>query len=282
MLTRPKLMDPFQIVRIEAATSIVVGPRLFALERGFPARLSYECLASETRTRPYPAVSATREQRTIGRLWLDGVARERRTPAYLVEGPEGWREVSRAEAAEAVDELAHGLLALGVRKGDAFAILGSTRLEWALFDFALALVGGVTAPIYANSSPKDCAHVVEHSEAVGILVEDEAQRAKIEGLQLRHVLSFADLEDLRARGRVHARAHPDAVREAADAVEEDDLFTYIYTSGTTGPPKACMIRHRNYYAMVAKIDDLDEFVVDDDVLLLYLPLAHNFGRLMHL
>src|SRR5207247_2139998 len=131
-------------------------------------------------------------------------------------------------------------------------------------------------------SPKDCAHVVEHTEAVGILVEDEAQRAKIEGLQLRHVLSFADLEDLRARGRVHARAHPDAVREAADAVEEDDLFTYIYTSGTTGPPKACMIRHRNYYAMVAKIDALDDFFVGEDVMLLYLPLAHNFGRLMHL
>src|SRR5207237_558596 len=145
---------------------------------------------------------------TIPRLWLDGVAKDRPTPAYLTEEAKGWREHSWAECATAVDELAHGLLALGVRKGDAFAILGSTRLEWALFDFALALVGGVTAPIYANSSPKDCAHVIEHSEAVGILVEDDAQRAKI--------------------------------------------------------------------------DDLDEFVVDDDVLLLYLPLAHNFGRLKHL
>jgi long-chain acyl-CoA synthetase len=239
-------------------------------------------LASETTTRPLPAASPLGERRTIPRLWLDSVAKDRPTAAYFTEEADGWREHSWAEAATAVDELAHGLLGLGVQKGDAFAILGSTRLEWVLFDFALALVGGVTAPIYANSSPKDCAHVVEHSEAVGILVEDEAQRAKIESLQLRHVLSFADLEDLRARGREHARAHPDAVREAADAVEEDDLFTYIYTSGTTGPPKACMIRHRNYYAMVAKIDALDEFVVDDDVLLLYLPLAHNFGRLMHL
>ena len=239
-------------------------------------------MASETTTRPLPAASPTRERRTIPRLWLDGVAKDRPTPAYLTEEAEGWREHSWAECATAVDELAHGLLALGVRKGDAFAILGSTRLEWALFDFALALVGGVTAPIYANSSPKDCAHVIEHSEAVGVLVEDDAQRAKIEELGLPHVLTFAELDELRARGREHAQAQPDAVREAADAVEEDDLFTYIYTSGTTGPPKACMIRHRNYYAMVAKIDDLDEFVVDDDVLLLYLPLAHNFGRLKHL
>jgi long-chain acyl-CoA synthetase len=43
-----------------------------------------------------------------------------------------------------------------------------------------------------------------------------------------------------------------------------------------------MIRHRNYYEMVAVLDQLDEFVGPDDVMLLYLPLAHNFGRLMHL
>src|SRR5207253_5433676 len=147
-------------------------------------------LSSEATTRPLPAAERARSTRTIGRMWLEGAAKARPTPAYLTEEADGWREHSWAEAATAVDELAHGLLALGVKKGDAFAILGSTRLEWALFDFALALVGGVTAPIYANSSPKDCAHVVEHSEAVGILVEDDAQRTKVAGLELPHLLSF--------------------------------------------------------------------------------------------
>ena len=70
--------------------------------------------------------------------------------------------------------------------------------------------------------------------------------------------------------------------EAASRVGEDDLFTYIYTSGTTGPPKGCMIRHRNYYEMVAVVDQLDRLTVAGDLMLLYLPLAHNFGRLMHL
>jgi long-chain acyl-CoA synthetase len=220
--------------------------------------------------------------RTIARLWQDAVARDRPGPAYLVQDGDAWREVSWREAARIVDELAHGLLALSVRKGDAFAILASTRLEWALFDFALGLIGAVGAPIYMNSSPKDARHVLEHSESVGVLCEDEVQRAKVDGVELDHVLTFADLDGLRERGREHAKANPDAVAQAAAALDEDDLFTYIYTSGTTGPPKACMITHRNYYEMAEKVRQIEDFTVSDDTMLLYLPLAHNFGRLMHL
>jgi long-chain acyl-CoA synthetase len=220
--------------------------------------------------------------RTIGRLWLDAIARGRPGPAYLVQDGRAWREISWEEAAGTVDELAHGLLALGVRKGDAFAILASTRLEWALFDFALGLVGAVGAPVYMNSSPKDAAYVIRHSEAIGVLCEDDEQRAKVRDVRLQHVLTFADLDDLRARGRAHAVQSPDAVAEAEAAIEEDDLFTYIYTSGTTGPPKACMITHRNYYEMADKVRHVDDFTVSGDTMLLYLPLAHNFGRLMHL
>jgi long-chain acyl-CoA synthetase len=112
--------------------------------------------------------------------------------------------------------------------------------------------------------------------------EDEAQRAKIEPLGLDHVWTFTALDELRESGRAFASEQPDALRAAASGVSAEDLFTYIYTSGTTGPPKACMIRHSNYYEMVAVVDRLEDFTSADDLLLLYLPLAHNFGRLMHL
>jgi long-chain acyl-CoA synthetase len=220
--------------------------------------------------------------RTIARLWQDAVTRDPAGTAYLVEDSGRWHSVSWAEAGRAVDELAHGLLALGVRKGDAFAILASTRLEWVLFDFALGLVGAVTAPIYINSSARDATYVIEHSEAIGILCEDDAQRAKVDGLALDHVLTFADLDELRTRGRDHARANPDAVERAVAEIGDDDLFTYIYTSGTTGPPKACMICHRNYFTMVDEIRQVADFTVAGDVMLLYLPLAHNFGRCLTL
>jgi long-chain acyl-CoA synthetase len=199
-----------------------------------------------------------------------------------VEGENGWAEISWNEAARTVDELANGLLALGIRKGDAVGILAQTSLEWSLFDFALGLIGAVGAAIYANSSPRDCLYVLEHSDAVAVLVENEDQHAKIAGVEIRHVITFDDLDGLRARGRAFAEEQPNALAEAEAAVGEEDLFTFIYTSGTTGPPKGCMIRHRNYYEMAACTDNVDAFAFSDDTMLLYLPLAHNFGRLMHL
>ena len=221
--------------------------------------------------------------RTIVRLWRDAVSTGRTGTAYLTETEPGtWREVSWNEAAQTVDELANGLLSRGISKGDAFGIVSRTRLEWTLFDFALALVGGITAPVYADSSPSEAAHVLRHSEAVGAFVEDDEQAAKVEPLGLQHLLTIRDLDELRADGIAFAREHPGRLDQAAAAVGEDDLYTYIYTSGTTGLPKGCMIRHRNYYAMTSSIEGIEDLWLGEDVMLLYLPIAHNFGRLMTL
>ena len=225
-------------------------------------------------------------QRTIVRLWRDAVASGRPDPLYLAESNGDWTPVPLAEAARRVDELANGLLALGIRKGDSFGILAGTRVEWCLFDFALALVGGVTAPVYANSSPEDCRYVLAHSDAVGVLVEDEAQLEKIEAVRgelaaLEHVLTFADLDGLAERGRAFAAEQPNALSDAESRIGDDDLFTFIYTSGTTGPPKACKILHRNYYEMAKAVHETAD-IRENDLLLLYLPLAHNYGRLTHL
>ena len=96
---------------------------------------------------------------------------------------------------------------------------------------------------------------------VGVLCEDEAQGAKVEERRselpaLREVLTYTDLAALEADGREHRAAKPGALDDAVAAIDEEDLFTLIYTSGTTGPPKGCMIRHRNYYAMVSVNDEL--------------------------
>jgi long-chain acyl-CoA synthetase len=226
---------------------------------------------------------STTATRTIPALWRRAAESRRTAPAYLVQTDSGWEPVSWADAARRVDELAHGFLAHGLRKGDAFAILGNTRLEWALVNFALAQIGVAVIPVYPTSAPADCAYVLGHSEAVGIICEDEEMLTRIQGIRgetrLETVLTFADLDDLARRGREHAAANPQAVEEITASIAEDDVLTIVYTSGTTGPPKGCVMLHKNYAAVVDALSQI-HINVAGDVVLLFLPLAHTYAQLV--
>jgi long-chain acyl-CoA synthetase len=202
------------------------------------------------------------DPRTIAALWQGAVKAKHAVPAYLIDDSGTWREVSWAEAAARVDELAHGLLELGIKKGDRFAILGSTRIEWSLLDFALCSIGAVVVPIYPTSSANECAYILTDAEVRAIAVEDDAQKDKIAEVRdrlprLEHVLRFADLDRVAERGRTHRQLHPRAVADAAAIIGEDDVLTCIYTSGTTGPPKGCVLSNRNYVAMTEMIGKVE-------------------------
>ena len=224
--------------------------------------------------------------RTIAQLWRNAVAAGRAGPAYLVESEDGWTDVSWADADERVRAYANGFLARGVQKGDNVALLARNSLDWALVDFALAQIGAVGIPVYASSSARDVGYLLSHSEAVAIVCEDATQLAKVEEISaelpsLQHVLTYHDLDGLATHGRDHAATSPGALDDASAAIGEEDLYTIIYTSGTTGPPKGCMLSNRNYHEMATVVDRMEEtYYRPDDVMLLYLPLAHNYGRLM--
>jgi long-chain acyl-CoA synthetase len=231
-----------------------------------------------------PSTKASLPARTAPALWRHSLDREWTTPAYLEEHGEGWREVSWREAGERVEALAHALLAHGVGRGDAVAVIARTRLEWVLLDWATMTIGAVVVGIYPTSTAKECAYVLGHSESLLAFAEDDAQLEKLASVRpetpaLRELFGFDDLPALEAEGLAHAAAHPDALDEAAREVQEEDLGTLIYTSGTTGPPKACMLTHRNLVTAALRVrTNLED---GSDVVLLFLPLAHTFGRLAH-
>jgi long-chain acyl-CoA synthetase len=205
-------------------------------------------------------------------------------PAYLEEQADGWREVSWDEAARRVDALSHALLARGVQRGDVVAVLARTRLEWILLDWAIMNIGAVVVGIYPTNTASESAYILSHAEAVLAFAEDDVQRDKLLSVQpdlphLREVLTFSALPELEAEGRAHAEANPDALDAAAREIGEDDLGTLIYTSGTTGPPKGCMLTHKNL--VTAAIRVRTNRPEGGDTVLLFLPLAHTFGRLAH-
>jgi len=217
------------------------------------------------------------ERRTAPELWHDAVRDAPAEPAYLEERADGWRPVSWDEAAARVEELARGLLARGVRHGDPVAVLSRTRLEWILLDWAVMSIGAVVVGLYPTSSAKECEYVLGHCEAVLAFAEDEEQTRKLVSIRgalpsLREVIPFDWLEKLEADGRLARHLQP-------EPVQEDDLATLIYTSGTTGPPKGCMLTHRNL--VTAAIRVVEGMNQPGDVVLLFLPLAHSYGRLAH-
>ena len=231
-----------------------------------------------------PEAPSPLETRTTPALWRYALGQGRDVPAHLEESPEGWTPVSWEAAGERIDALAHALLARGVGAGDAVAVLARTRLEWVLLDWAIMSIGAVVVGLYPTNSAKECEYILGHSETVLAFVEDDEQQTKLESVRaalpaLRDVVPFAALDDLEAEGRAHRAEHPDAVDAASAAVGEDDLATLIYTSGTTGPPKGCMLTHKNLVAAALRVDP--QLEGESDVILLFLPLAHSFGRLVH-
>jgi long-chain acyl-CoA synthetase len=217
------------------------------------------------------------ERRTAPELWRDAVRDAPNQPAYLEETADGWRPVSWEDAAARVEALTHGLLARGVRHGDRVAVVSRTRLEWILLDWAIMSIGAVVVGLYPTSSAKECEYVLQHSEAVLALVEDEEQARKIVSVRgslpaLREIMQFDRLAKLEAEGRLAKHLRP-------EPVAEDDLATLIYTSGTTGPPKGCMLTHRNL--VTAAIRVVEGMNRPGDLVLLFLPMAHSYARLAH-
>jgi long-chain acyl-CoA synthetase len=217
------------------------------------------------------------ERRTAPELWREAVRDAPAEPAYLEEQAGGWEPVTWADAAERVDDLAHGLLARGVRHGDRIAVLSRTSVEWILLDWAVMSIGAVVVGLYPTSSAKECEYVLGHSGAVLAFTEDDEQTQKLVSIrgflpELREIVPFDRLEKLEADGRLAKHLRP-------EPVAEDDLATLIYTSGTTGPPKGCMLTHRNLVTAATRVRQA--LHQRGDIVLLFLPLAHSYGRLAH-
>jgi long-chain acyl-CoA synthetase len=248
------------------------------------------------------AASAT-GSRTIADLIEHSAAEHAEHVAVRYKRDGAWQDVTYAQLAEIVQEIGLGLIDLGIQPGERLCILANTRPEWSYVDMAATAAGAVVVPIYQTNSPEECLWVISDSDACAIVCENDEQLAKIAAIKeqlpnLRtvividapagadtngssadsHPLEAITLDQVRERGRERSPEELDA-RQAG--VKPEDPFTFIYTSGTTGPPKGCVLTHGNYRAIIDMISEAGE-IESDEVIYLYLPLAHSYALLIQL
>ncbi|MFD9796836.1 AMP-dependent synthetase/ligase [Streptomyces sp. NPDC059070] len=197
-----------------------------------------------------------------------------------------WTDVTATQFLAEVRGVAKGLIAAGVEPGDRVALLSRTRYEWVLLDFAIWSAGGVTVPVYETSSPEQIQWILGDSGATLCVVESGAHQESVASVQ-------AALPALKGVWQLEADAVAQLTASGSDISDElldqrmssahaDDPATIVYTSGTTGRPKGCVLTHRAFFAecgnVVERLKPL--FRTGECSVLLFLPAAHVFGRLV--
>jgi len=207
-----------------------------------------------------------------------------------------WRTWTWRQTAEAVREIAGGLLALGFGHGECASILSNTVIEWVLCDVAVLSCGGVSNGIYPTDAASQVHYLCEDSRTTVLFVEDDEQldkalevRAQLPLLRKIIVLDMEGLRDLddpgvisldalRAMGRDYLAANAQALVQRIASCRAEDLAILVYTSGTTGKPKGAMHSHRGLvYTMRGYNTLLAQGETDERMC--FLPLCHIAERM---
>ena len=209
-------------------------------------------------------------------------------------GSKTWETLTYRDVAERVREVALGLRALGIERGDRVAILSENRPEWAICDLAALAAGAVSVPVYPTLPASQVAHILSDSGAKAIVAENAKQVAKV--MQAREsapemgiVIALDEdaakdgvlsLPSVIAQGA--AASFDESYEARRDSVEPGDLMSLVYTSGTTGNPKGAMLTHGNMAAAIdAANHQFPQFQPPHDVFLSFLPLSHVFERVTY-
>ncbi|MGW2747864.1 AMP-dependent synthetase/ligase [Streptomyces sp. NPDC001450] len=239
---------------------------------------------------------------SVAALFLERVAATPDAEAYRYpvppasgQGPDDWKSLSWAEAAQRVYAIAAGLIELGLQPEQRVALASSTRVEWILADLGIMCAGGATTTVYPQTNADESAFILSDSESRVLIAEDAAQvakavekRAELPALTKVVVIDPAGVEtddwvttltELEQRGTAYLEKHPELIKERVGALTKDQLATLIYTSGTTGRPKGVRLPHDNW-AYMAKAIAATGLISGEDVQYLWLPLAHVFGKVL--
>jgi long-chain acyl-CoA synthetase len=201
-----------------------------------------------------------------------------------------WQEYSWKEYHEHVKYFSLGMVSLGLNAGDKVAIIGDNRPEWVWGEVASQAAGAVPLGLYQDSTLKEVAYIIDHSDASIVIAEDQEQVDKIldmkeelpkvryiiysdprgmRGYKQPFLLDFKEVENF---GRELEQRDPGLFDKNVAATKYEDLAFICYTSGTTGFPKGAMLSYRNFLSMAANLMEVDN-KFEKDEFVSFLPLA---------
>ncbi len=206
----------------------------------------------------------------------------------LVSRPMGdrWQAVTAKEYEEEIKAVAKGFIAAGVGFGDRVAIMAKTRYEWTVLDFAIWYAGAVPVPIYETSSAEQVDWILTDSAAVAIVVETPALAELVQPVMpatCKNIwnITYNALATLTHEGK---GVSDDEITKRREKLKPETLATLIYTSGTTGKPKGVQLTHGNFISECGNVVNgaSDLFLKPGGSTLLFLPVAHVFGRMVQI
>jgi long-chain acyl-CoA synthetase len=203
-----------------------------------------------------------------------------------------WIGVSYAEVSSQVQNLASGLLARGIDKGDRIVFVLENSLEWVIADLAIMAIGGISVPAFINNTEDDHLHILNDCGAAAVICSTRKLADKIQGAAERSTtcrlmvmidesqtvhqptgLTIITWDRIMEDGR----QYPANVRKRSMSAKSKDVACLIYTSGLDSAPKGVMLTHssilHNVYGAHERFSDLS---LKDEVFLSILPLSHAY------
>ena len=228
-----------------------------------------------------PAVAGNLTNLIAERAWFE-------PERVVVSRPlgDGWQAVTAKEYEAEIRSVAKGLIASGISIGDRVAIMAKTRYEWTVLDFAIWFAGAVPVPIYETSSAEQVDWILTDSASVAIIVETPALVDLVKPVMpagCKNIWNITDnaLATLITAGK---SISDDEISKRREALKPETLATLIYTSGTTGKPKGVHLTHGNFLSECGNVVNgaSDLFLKPGGSTLLFLPVAHVFGRMVQI
>jgi long-chain acyl-CoA synthetase len=211
--------------------------------------------------------------------------------AYMFKSEGSYQSRTFKEVRTMVEQLAAGLKQLGAEQEDKILLLSENRMEWALADYAILTLGGISVPIYPTLLPSHIEFIINNSEGKIILVSGDHQLQKVREIKnkiprIKQIIimegeggkDILKWKEVLQKGQEYLQKNPDFINQNLAKIKREHLASIIYTSGTTGVPKGVMLTHGNFLSNVEGALEAIH-VSEEDVFLSFLPLSHIFERM---